>query len=647
MSRRASGRPLFGCALSGACLAACIFPSCGQPSSAVVTHSNPASSQTPKNDSSTESTALTPSGTGIPGHVPDAASATAASAPTSVSSGIPRTNSTAPLGSSVEVGATSSIPTTPTAASPSSAAPSTSIGAGDPPPLDPALFLGRWNFDALTNNAVADTDSKGVTLQGSGVALQPSAAGQCLSFTGSATASSELAGLDAAGSFSISVWARLEKLNQWTTFVSQDGSHVSSFYLQKRDDDYFAFTTFPTDDTGASPCIASAAIKPKVGEWYHLVATRDAATREQRLYVDGILSGKTTCPGGFTTPPGLVLGRGLYDTPVDYLDGCLDDLSVADRVLTPEQAVDLYQLGRPTASLYLFAYFAEQAKGRGDGLRLGQSHDGLHWGAIGVNKVFMPPSVGGGSFRDPHVMQDPAGTYHLVWTTSCVPWAESGCVQDRGFGHATSQDLVHFTHATYVPIDLKVEHVWAPETFYDAVSSQYVVYWSSPLDTNADVADPHSIYFLRTTDFKTFTPAQVLYAQPNRNFIDATIVQQGAQYLMFLKDEADGQKNIRLATSDTLFGGTAWSAPPSSALTGNFGAEGPSVISQGGNLLLYFDKYGDGAYGALRSNGLSNLATASTWQDISEDVFFAGVRHGTPIQVPWETYRAVAVKAGE
>jgi hypothetical protein len=353
------------------------------------------------------------------------------------------------------------------------------------------------------------------------------------------------------------------------------------------------------------------------------------------------------CDGGFSTSAPLVVGRGRWDGEVDWTSGGDDDLCVLDRVMSPAEAVDLYRQGRPSGKNYLFAYFAEQAKGRGDGLRLAQSHDAMYWGAIGGGKVFLSPTVGGKSFRDPHVMRDPKGTYHVVWTTSCVPWAESGCVEDKGFGHAQSQDLVHFAQSTYISVDLNVEHVWAPETFYDVKGGQYMVYWSSPVDNNPSAADPHSIYYMLTKDFASFSKPSVLHSRSGRNFIDATIIERSGSYLMFLKDEADGQKNIRVLSSSSLYGTQAWNSDPSSALTGNYGAEGPSALQGESQVYLFFDKYADGKYGALVSSGLGNLTSASSWQDISSSVFFAGVRHGTPIEVPWDVYRSVALKAGE
>lgn len=505
-----------------------------------------------------------------------------------------------------------------------------------------------WRFESLVDGKISDLSGHDQSLVVNRAALADGPRGAYLSLTG--TNSSAVADgpiINATASFSLSAWVKFDQLGSFNTIVSQDGRAISAFYLQKRNSGRLAFTTYAEDSVDASACITEGAIQPRAGEWYHLAATRNASTLEQRLYVDGVLSGSSKCPGGFTTTAPLVVGRGRWDGEVDWTSGGVDELCVSDRVMTPEEIVDLYAEGRPTGKNYLFAYFAEQAQGRGDGLRLAQSHDALYWGAVGGGKVFLPPSVGGKSFRDPHVMRDPGGVYHVVWTTSCVPWAESGCVQDKGFGHAQSTDLVHFGEPSYVPIDLNVEHVWAPETFYDRASGQYMVFWSSPLDNNPSAADPHSIYYVLTKDFVTFTKPAVLYARNGRNFIDATILEQSGGYLMFLKDEADGQKNIRVVSSTTLYGTGAWGTDPSAPLTGNYGAEGPSALVDDSRIYVFFDKYNDGQYGALLSTGLTNLSASASWQDISSTVFFAGVRHGTPIEVPLDVYRAVALKAGE
>jgi hypothetical protein len=172
-----------------------------------------------------------------------------------------------------------------------------------------------------------------------------------------------------------------------------------------------------------------------------------------------------------------------------------------------------------------------------------------------------------------------------------------------------------------------------------------MIFWSSPIDSNPSASDPHSIYYILTKDFKTFTDPEVLLSRPGRNFIDATILDQGDEFLMVVKDEADGQKNLRALVSPELFGNSAWTAEPSAPITGNYAAEGPSFLEREGQLYVYFDKYGEGAYGALEAASDSTLNSPAAWHDISDSVFFPGVRHGTPIEVPWEVFEEVAKEA--
>jgi hypothetical protein len=63
-------------------------------------------------------------------------------------------------------------------------------------------------------------------------------------------------------------------------------------------------------------------------------------------------------------------------------------------------------------------------------------------------------------------------------------------------------------------------------------------------------------------------------------------------------------------------------------------------------LLIYFDKYGEGAYGALRVTVGAPPTSPSSWEDISASVFFPGVRHGSPIEVSGEVFQKVAPFAG-
>lgn len=508
-------------------------------------------------------------------------------------------------------------------------------------------FSAFWDFESRQGQSVLPSVGD-ATLELEGATVGPGIRGSELTIAdGTTTASTATPVLDTTSDFSVSLWVRLDQLDGYDTFVGMDGTVLSSFYLQKRDDERLSFATFSADSTATSACVATGQIRPRQGEWYHVVGTYDAATGDQRVYVDGVLSGKATCSSGvFGASGGLSVGRGLYDgVGSDPWAGSVDDLGLIARVLSPSEIVSLYRHGRPDQKNYLFAFFIEIGQGRGDGLRLAHSHDGLHWGAIGAGKVFMPASVGGGSFRDPHLSRTPDNLYHLVWTTSCVPWAEANCVQDRGLGHATSPDLVNWSAADYITVDLNVEHVWAPEVFYDAETDQSMIFWSSPIDNNPSASDPHSIYYILTQDFESFSDPEILVQRPGRDLIDATLLDRGDEYLMVIKDEAEGQKNLRALASAELFGPNAWTAEPSAPITGNYAAEGPSFLEREGRLYVYFDKYGEGAYGALEASTSAALDSPSAWQDVSESVFFPGVRHGTPIEVPWDVFESVAKEA--
>ncbi|WP_315817768.1 glycoside hydrolase family 43 protein [Paraflavitalea speifideaquila] len=280
--------------------------------------------------------------------------------------------------------------------------------------------------------------------------------------------------------------------------------------------------------------------------------------------------------------------------------------------------------------VYLFSYF----KGNGeDGLHLAYSHDGYTWNALRGDSSFLKPTAGKDKLmRDPCIVRGADGTFHMVWTVS---WNE------KGIGYASSKDLLHWSDQQYIPVmeqEPTARNCWAPEIFYDARNKQYMIYWATTIpgrfikgDTAGDDKYNHRMYYVTTKDFKTFSPTRLLYDQ-GFNVIDATIQQQGKQYMMFLKDETKKppQKNVRIATSSKLT--TGYSAP-SAPITGKYWAEGPTVIRINGNWIVYFDKYTEHKYGAIISTDLK------TWTDISDKITFPkGLRHGTVLTITQEEF---------
>lgn len=274
---------------------------------------------------------------------------------------------------------------------------------------------------------------------------------------------------------------------------------------------------------------------------------------------------------------------------------------------------------------YLFSYF----KGNGeDGLHLAWSTDGLKWESLKNDQSFLQPKVGVSKLmRDPCIIQGPDGLFHMVWTAG---WTE------HGIGYASSADLINWSEQQYIEVmkhEPSAKNTWAPELFYDKASKQYVIYWATTIPgrftAGAEAGDAgynHRMYYVTTRDFKTFSPTQLFYDQ-DFNVIDGTIQKVGKEYILFLKDETrnPAQKNLRIARSTQLLSGYGKASAP---ITGKYWAEGPTVLKLNKGWIVYFDKYTEHKYGAVKSSDLE------TWTDISDQVSFPkGVRHGTVFAV--------------
>ena len=273
----------------------------------------------------------------------------------------------------------------------------------------------------------------------------------------------------------------------------------------------------------------------------------------------------------------------------------------------------------------VFCYF----KGNGeDGLHLASSRDGYTWTALKRDSTFLRPTVSKDKLmRDPCIIRGADGRFHMVWTVS---W------QDQGIGYASSADLVHWSTQQFLPVmaqESGTRNCWAPEITYDAGTKTYLIYWASTITGKFPATQSaeekgynHRIYSVSTIDFKTYTPTKLLY-EPGFNVIDASIQPDGKRYVMFLKNETREpvQKNLRVAFADKLGGPFG---PASVPITGNYWAEGPTAVKLGAEWLVYFDKYREHKYGAVKSSDLAH------WTDVSDQIKMPpGLRHGTIFRV--------------
>ncbi|MFV0469175.1 MAG: glycoside hydrolase family 43 protein [Dysgonomonas sp.] len=280
---------------------------------------------------------------------------------------------------------------------------------------------------------------------------------------------------------------------------------------------------------------------------------------------------------------------------------------------------------QPT-QVYLFSYFINNGE---DGLHLAYSTDGQKWNAMNNGQSYLAPRLGKDMLmRDPSIVQDDKGVFHMVWTTGW--W-------DQGIGYASSKDLKNWSQQKEIPVmeSFKgTKNAWAPELFYDRDTKMFYIFWASTIpgafpdikDSKTEKDLNHRQYYVTTKDFVTFSDTK-LYFEPGFSVIDGSILKKDKTYYLFLKNETPepAEKNIRVTSNNKPYDfPTKVSAP----ITGNYWAEGPSPLQVGEYVYVYFDKYIDHKYGAVRSKDLK------TWEDVSDLVSFpSGTRHGTAFAV--------------
>jgi Glycosyl hydrolases family 43. len=277
---------------------------------------------------------------------------------------------------------------------------------------------------------------------------------------------------------------------------------------------------------------------------------------------------------------------------------------------------------------YLFSYFTGNSE---DGLHLAYSRDGLTWTALKNGKSFLSATVGKDKLmRDPSICQSPDGTFHMVWTSS---WT------DRIIGYASSKDLITWSEQKAIPVMMHeptAHNCWAPELFYDKPSKTYYIFWATTIPgRHKEVATSasekglnHRIYYVTTKDFNTFSETKMFF-DPDFSAIDAAIVKdKSGELIMVVKNENSNppEKNIRITKTKNIKDG--FPVQVSEPITGNYWAEGPSPLVVGDSLYVYFDKYREHKYGAVRSKDRIH------WEDVSSLVSFPkGTRHGTAFEV--------------
>jgi len=280
----------------------------------------------------------------------------------------------------------------------------------------------------------------------------------------------------------------------------------------------------------------------------------------------------------------------------------------------------LILLASCSSKAYLFTSFHEPAD---RGLRMLYSYDGYIWNDL--DTVLLKPQVGNQKvMRDPSMVQGPDKTFHLVWTSS---WRG-----DKGFGYASSKDLVHWSEERFIPVmqhEPTTVNVWAPELFYDDVQKQYIIIWASCIPGRFEKgmeedSNNHRMYYTMTKDFQIFSDTK-LFLDPKFSVIDAVIVKRTKKdYVLVLKDNTRLERDIKVAFADNPLG--PWKNV-SKAFTDNF-TEGPSVVKVKDDWLIYYDSYRKKIYEASSTKDFIHFENITGKVKVPE-----GHKHGTIVKV--------------
>lgn len=280
----------------------------------------------------------------------------------------------------------------------------------------------------------------------------------------------------------------------------------------------------------------------------------------------------------------------------------------------------LFLLASCSGKAFLFTSFNEPAD---KGLRMLYSYDGKKW--KNLDTVLLQPKTGEQKvMRDPSMIQDKNGVFHLVWTSS---WRG-----DKGFGYASSKNLVNWSEQWFIPVmkhEATTVNVWAPELFYDDTRDQYMIIWASCIPgrfekgIEAD-SNNHRMYMTTTKDFVTFSETK-LFLDPGFSVIDAVIVKKGEKdYVLVLKDNTRPERNLKVAFSKDPMGPWENISKPFSA----FFTEGPTVLKKGEEWLIYYDSYQKKIYEAVLTRDFKSF------EDYSNQVRVpVGHKHGTIVPV--------------
>ena len=309
----------------------------------------------------------------------------------------------------------------------------------------------------------------------------------------------------------------------------------------------------------------------------------------------------------------------------------------------------------PSAA-YLLVHFTNEPV-TGEQVYFATSTDGLHWQDLNNSQPVLTSDIGDKGLRDPSIIRTADGKKFVILATDLridngKGWSAAQHSASTSLIIFESTDLVHWSRARKVDVAGAIPGAgcaWAPEAIYDEASGDYIVYWATISPLNG--VDKARIYYSRTRDFVTFTPANMYIDRPGtQGIIDTQIVKMKDRSSGYQYYRASGDGQITLEGSQTILGDwkTIGDLRPV-GLTGKQ-VEGPILyqLNDSGKWALWVDQYAAGkGYLALVS---SDLSKAENFRILDASEYAMGKstkRHGSILNISADEYRAVTTKWGK
>lgn len=257
--------------------------------------------------------------------------------------------------------------------------------------------------------------------------------------------------------------------------------------------------------------------------------------------------------------------------------------------------------------MYIMSYFLDSDQA----MRIAAGDHLLCFEDINGGKPILDLSATGKIIRDPYILKDSLGIYHLFFTDN---W------YSNTLGYSTSEDLLHWNEPQHLKVmgeSNDVCNCWAPELCYDRKRESWMLFWSTSFySLNTDKRISNRIWYCHTKDFKTYTPAKKLF-DPGYQVIDASIRYFDGYYYMAFKDERGHNSDphfsaIRTARSKDAAGPYTDVSP----LLTQYRTEGPLLIEEDGWMYLFYDSFGDASYRGMRTRDFIK------WEDVSSQMQF-------------------------